>query len=52
MDEEFWKFEVLKVKKHFWMDVNDFSSYSAKVGEGSGVLFSTMNKRDYTYILT
>ena len=34
------------------MDVNDFKLYSAKVGQGSGVLFQPMNKRDYTYILT
>lgn len=34
------------------MDVNDFKLYSAKVGQGSGVLFQPMNKRDYTFILT
>jgi len=34
------------------MDLNDLKLYSVKVGNGSGVLFQPMNKRDYTYILT
>lgn len=34
------------------MDVNDFKLYSAKVRNGSGVIFQPMNKREYTYILT
>lgn len=34
------------------MDLNDLKLYSVKVGNGSGVLFQPMNKRNYTYILT
>lgn len=34
------------------MGIDDLKLYSAKVGEGSGVLFQPMNKLDYTYILT
>jgi hypothetical protein len=34
------------------MDIKDLKSYTVKVGQGSGVLFQPMNKRDYTYILT
>jgi len=53
MDEDFEKIEGFKVKSISDMDVNDLSSISAKVGQGSGVLFSNQwIKRDYTYILT
>ncbi len=34
------------------MEINDLKRYSVIVGDGSGVLFQPMNKKDYTYILT
>lgn len=34
------------------MGIDDLKLYSAKVGNGSGVIFQPMNNLDYTYVLT